>query len=96
MGWEHAERGRLLGLPHYHITESYTNLTEFDGMEFGITRLNCVIAYGSFRQLFVVLVTLFTSDGLEQFVRDFAELMLRLTAEVIIGTHSILAFSVRP
>ena len=58
-------------------------------------RLNCVIAYGSFRQLFVVLVTFFFPDGLEQFVRDFAELMLRLTAGVIIGTHSILAFSVR-
>ena len=45
--------------------------------------------------MFVVLGNNFAPDGLEQFVKHFAELMLRLTAGMIIGTHNILAFSVR-
>lgn len=54
-----------------------------------------MVAYGSFRLIFVVLGNIFALDGLEPFVTDFAELMLRPTAGVICGTHSILAFSVR-
>ena len=89
---EHADVIAPSALAHYHITDSYTNLTGFDGKEFGVTRLDCAIAYGSFRLVFVVLGNIFAPDALEQFVKHFAELMLRLTAGAIIGTHSILAF----
>ena len=83
-------------LAHYYIIEIHANVTELDGKEFGITRLNCVIVYGSFRLVFVVLGNVFASDGLEQSLKDFAELPPRLTAGMVIGTHSILAFSGRP
>ena len=55
-----------------------------------------MIVYGSFRLVFVVLGNVLAPDGLEQSLKDFAELMLRPTAGASIGTHSILAFSGRP
>ena len=82
-------------LARYHITGFYADETKIDGKGLGITRLNCVIANGSVRLLVMVVGNNFAPDGLEQFVKHFVELMLRLTAGVITGTHSILAFSVR-
>ena len=46
--------------------------------------------------MFVVLGNVLAPDGPKQSLKDFAELTLRLTAAMVIGTHSILAFSGRP
>lgn len=101
--WDHADVIVSSTLAYYRTTEYYRNMTILAGgeFEFGPTAQNFMITYGVFRLFFGIWVDAVTGmarelfpNGIGQFVREFAEVMLVLTAGVVIGTYRVLAWSV--
>ena len=101
--WDHADLIVSSSLAYYRTTEFYKNMTILAGGEFrfGPTTQNFMITYGVFRLMFEVWVDavagiareLFPDGGIGGFVRQFALVMLGLTALVVIGTYGVLALS---
>ena len=104
--WDNADVIVSSTLAYYRTTEYYANMTILAGgeFEFGPTTQNFMITYGVFRLTFGIMVEILGGiaeeiaknfpNGIGQFVREFAELMLMLTAGVVIGTYRVLAWSV--
>lgn len=76
-------------------SELYRNITETD---FAML-VRPVFVYGYLRFIIGEVGPVFAQEiapnGLEEFVKEFAQFMLRLTAAVVIGTYRVLAFSAR-
>lgn len=97
--WDHADVIVSSSLAYYRTTEYYKNMTILAGGEFsfGPTVQNYVITYGVFRLTFSILAEEIAKafpNGFGEFIQGFAEMMLVLTAGVVIGTYTLLAFSV--
>ncbi|CAF9934784.1 MAG: hypothetical protein ALECFALPRED_006088 [Alectoria fallacina] len=101
--WDHADVIVSSTLAYYRTTEYYRNMTILAGgeFEFGPTTQNFMITYGVFRLTFGIWANAVTGiigeiapNGIGQFVQEFAEAMLALTAGVVIGTYRVLAWSV--
>ena len=104
--WDQADVIVSSSLAYYRTTEYYKNITILAGGEFGFgpTVQNYMITYGFLRLTFEPIVE--TSaviagelakefpDGFGPFMREFARMMLALTAVVVFGTYTILAFTV--
>ena len=97
--WDYADV-IVRSLPAYDRTsEFYRNITDNAFGTTGIRVPNFIILYGAFRFVIYVLAPVSAEDlppgGHEEFVKEFAKVMLRLTATVVIGTYRVLAFSAR-
>ena len=104
--WDQADVIVSSTLAYYRTTEYYANMTMLAGGEFrfGPTTQNFIITYGVFRLTFAAIADAVTGiaeeiakvfpDGIGEFVKEFAEVMLTLTAVVVIGTYKVLAWSV--
>ena len=97
--WDHADVIVASSIAYYRITEYYANVTALAGGEVKF-RPTTIIAYGVFRLTFGVVADAVTGiaregpEGLGQFVWEFAQLMLLLTAAVVVATFRVLAWSV--
>lgn len=104
--WDNADVIVSSTLAYYRTTEYYANMTILAGgeFEFGPTTQNFMITYGVFRLMFGIWANAVAGiaeeiakefpNGIGPFVREFAEVMLALTAGVVIGTYRVLAWSV--
>ena len=104
--WEHADVIVSSSLAYYRTTEYYKNITILAGGEFrfGPTVQNYMITYGCLRLMFEPMAEAAAGiageiagnfpDGFGQFMVEFAEMMLLLTAGLVMGTYIILAFTV--
>lgn len=104
--WTHADVIVSSSLAYYRTTEYYRNMTVLAGGEFGFgpTVQNYVITYGVLRLTFDVVADAAGAiaaelawefpNGFGQFVQEFAQVMLLLTAGVVIGTYKVLAWMV--
>ena len=104
--WDHADVIVSSSLAYYRTTEYYKNITILAGGEFGFgpTVQNYMITYGALRLTFepIAEASAFIAgelakefpDGFGQFMREFAGMMLGLTAVIVFGTYTILAFTV--
>lgn len=93
--WDYADV-IVPSLPAFDRTsEFYRNITDMDP----VMLVNCVFTYGSFRFIIgnagPIWAQQIAPNGLEEFVKEFARFMLRLTATVVVGTYRVLAFSAR-
>ena len=101
--WDHADVIVSSSLAYYRTTEYYKNITTLLGTEFrfGPTVQNFMITYGCFRLMFEPMAEAYAEirrilfpNGFQEFIQAFAELMLLLTAGVVIGTYQVLAYTV--
>lgn len=104
--WDHADVIVSSSLAYYRTTEYYKNITLLAGGEFrfGPTVQNYMIAYGCLRLTFEPMADAFAHiagelarefpDGFGPFMRGFAQVMLGMTAVIVFGTYTILAFTV--
>ena len=104
--WEHADVVVSSTLAYYRTTEFYKNMTIIAGGEFsfGPTTQNFMITYGCFRLLFEPMAEVVAGiadeiarefpDGIGSFVAGFAEVMLGLTAAVVMVSFRVLVWSV--
>lgn len=103
--WVQADVIVSSSLAYYRTTEFYKNMTILAGGEFsfGPTVQNYMITYGVFRLTFSIMAEAVAGaaqdiarefpNGFGPFLYDFAEVMVALTAFVLVATYQMLAFS---
>ena len=102
--WDHADIIMSSTLAYYRMTSLYQNLTLQLGSELMVVRTH-IITYGVFRLTFTPVADALGvvgeefarafPNGLGQFVREFAQLMMFLTMFAVLASFRILAFGVQ-